>query len=538
MNRLLAHAIISNALRTAFEEFMQRRIIKLLYNILASAVGCLVAYLLCEALVRVLDLPPRPLPALNLQSYQLASNPVRRFEYRPSLAGKSTTGGDAEFMTNIDGFRDRGHEVPKQQNTKRIIVLGDSITAGQGVSSIDHAFPRQLELLLNRPGSPGPVEVFNMGVGGYNTLQEVESLSDHGIKYKPDVVIIAFCINDFSWKSSIYDRLREQLTSEDATVWRRGVGISAGWARSFVNRSRFAFFAYNTVYDLFDRQTGGVSQDDRLELLDPVSEGFTRLAKLQRKFGFEVWIFAIPGFDSLFSDYPYSEIHNRARALASQFPEFQFVDLLSNFTESATNPSGLSTDGLHPNDQGHEMLALYVADSLNGKPAPAMTKMLSGKRHIILNSSFEVEANGWPAAWFSSHPEAITYVADADTRDGTRCLDISCDPAVWSDQEHDMTISQQLRIEPGYSGHVLRVSADVKASATDLIDITVQWSEGMERRKATLSIGTSANTWERKYLDVPILPNSSAASFNLFFTVRARAGHRVRIDAVQAELLS
>jgi hypothetical protein len=49
-----------------------------------------------------------------------------------------------------------------------------------------------------REAHPGrQYQVLNMGVGGYQTLQEVELLRSRGLKYDPDYVLIGFCINDF-----------------------------------------------------------------------------------------------------------------------------------------------------------------------------------------------------------------------------------------------------------------------------------------------------------------------------------------------------
>ena len=39
-------------------------------------------------------------------------------------------------------------------------------------------------------------EVLNFGVSGYNTQQEVETLREKGLRYSPDLVVLAVCVND------------------------------------------------------------------------------------------------------------------------------------------------------------------------------------------------------------------------------------------------------------------------------------------------------------------------------------------------------
>lgn len=36
-----------------------------------------------------------------------------------------------------------------------------------------------------------------MGVGGYHTLQEIETLREVGMAFNPDIIMVGFVINDF-----------------------------------------------------------------------------------------------------------------------------------------------------------------------------------------------------------------------------------------------------------------------------------------------------------------------------------------------------
>ena len=91
--------------------------------------------------------------------------------------------------------------------------MGDSTTAGNGVPDLDKTYTKQLEKLLNTHNTTGiHYEVLNMGVGGYHTMQEIETLRVKGLKYNPDLVLVTFCVNDFDLHSDggLYRKLLEQ----------------------------------------------------------------------------------------------------------------------------------------------------------------------------------------------------------------------------------------------------------------------------------------------------------------------------------------
>lgn len=89
---------------------------------------------------------------------------------------------------NQKGLRDREHSYERPNNTKRILVLGDSFAWGFGVDESDR-FSELLETSLG-------VDVVNAGVSGYSTDQELLWLKSEGIKYDADLVILIFCGND------------------------------------------------------------------------------------------------------------------------------------------------------------------------------------------------------------------------------------------------------------------------------------------------------------------------------------------------------
>jgi lysophospholipase L1-like esterase len=96
---------------------------------------------------------------------------------------------ESAFHTNSLGLRDKEYSLEKPMGVTRIVVIGDSFTWGYGVN--DHeVFTEVLESLLRN------TDVINLGVTGYGTPQEFSYLKRVGIQFNPDIVLLAFCLND------------------------------------------------------------------------------------------------------------------------------------------------------------------------------------------------------------------------------------------------------------------------------------------------------------------------------------------------------
>jgi GDSL-like Lipase/Acylhydrolase. len=117
---------------------------------------------------------------------------------------------------NSDNFRDREYTIEKSNDTIRIIALGDSFTFGWGVD-LNDTWPKQLENLLNKRCQKKKFEVLNMGVPGYNTPMEIEFFKLKGIKYNPDIIILAYVGNDIvneTLRPILLSKFREEYASK------------------------------------------------------------------------------------------------------------------------------------------------------------------------------------------------------------------------------------------------------------------------------------------------------------------------------------
>jgi lysophospholipase L1-like esterase len=106
---------------------------------------------------------------------------------------------------NSEGFKDYEHSIEKPNNTFRIIALGDSMTEGPCMK-INNTWPKQLEAKLNKLNLSVKFEVFNFGICGAGTLEEVRVFEEFGLKYSPDMVILQFWEND--WEDTLWMKNR------------------------------------------------------------------------------------------------------------------------------------------------------------------------------------------------------------------------------------------------------------------------------------------------------------------------------------------
>ncbi len=106
--------------------------------------------------------------------------------------GASTVVEGQTVTINARGYR--GHELalPKAPDRTRVVVLGDSVAFGLGVAD-GETFA---DLIGARDNG---IEAGNLAVQGYGPGQSLLVLLGEGLRARPDVVVLAFCLdNDFA----------------------------------------------------------------------------------------------------------------------------------------------------------------------------------------------------------------------------------------------------------------------------------------------------------------------------------------------------
>lgn len=330
-------------------------------RLLLLATGLLAALGLAELLVRALDLPPHPLAPLHVGSYRLSDNAVLRYEYAPALAADHAAYDPMHrgLTTNAQGFRDREFAV-KRSGTLRILALGDSATVGLGVPELGNTWPKQLEQRL-RAVMKRPVEVLNLGVGGYDPLQEAELLRVRGISLEPDLVLMLVTLNDLETgvDGGVYEALLRARAHLDTPP--------ADLPTSLQRHSRLVFFA---THRLRGAQVGPRRSRARESETTPLEAGLRLLRELQEQHGFRMLVFLLPGLDGPFERYAYRDRHRRMAAIARRVGAVEWIDLLDGMADANRNLRLLSFDGMHPNRVGQVALAERIFRELRGRGLP------------------------------------------------------------------------------------------------------------------------------------------------------------------------
>lgn len=196
----------------------KKRNIKRLYFILISWA---LIFLLFEIAFRVIY-PERIRPVyygyprgLQVPDSQLGHSLVPHFSgtfRNPRYSG-------IPLQTNGQGFRDKEWTVEKKASY-RVLVLGDSITLGAGVTAPDR-YTDVLENLLTHENAV--VEVLNAGVNSYE-LTQYEILAGKLVpKYRPSLLLIGYCLND------IREADIQTLSKKQARYNQKNVDISFNW---------------------------------------------------------------------------------------------------------------------------------------------------------------------------------------------------------------------------------------------------------------------------------------------------------------------
>lgn len=150
-----------------------------LVNLALLAATLIAIFAVCEAVVRIVE-----------TAQSAGEDPSAGWAIYDANLGYRPRPGVRDI--NAQGLRGPPVETPKRRF--RILVLGDSV-AYYGDDPGD-TFPGQLQRALGHDTQLVPAEVLNAGVRGYTNYQELQYLKHYGVALDPDLVGVAFVLND------------------------------------------------------------------------------------------------------------------------------------------------------------------------------------------------------------------------------------------------------------------------------------------------------------------------------------------------------
>jgi lysophospholipase L1-like esterase len=386
---------------------------RILFAVLTPLITVVILFLLLEIGLRIAGYDPLKPFRQDDGTHQFylrkSDDPHLRFELNPGFKGKiHIYQDDIDIRINSAGWRGPEIDLPKGGRF-RVALLGDSVTFAKEFDE-DKTFAGRLERKLRevRPDT----DVLNLGVIGYDTLEEVIHFERVARLYKPDVAVVCFCLNDIANSpvigSARWAVLRPRLPitmKSRALLW-----LNRMISRAFVQKrlmkeikeagafealddsmygpitpdafEREQFARIDEMQAEFDRFNGDkhgavVSPGGKLWLnyykipknLGKIDYSFRWLAADAQKDGIRVFVAVIPFFYRVDGRYLESPAHTMINHMA-ELNGFQVIDLLSDM--SPLNLETLTKDGVHLNDPGHERMARSLFEAIRplaSKPA-------------------------------------------------------------------------------------------------------------------------------------------------------------------------
>ncbi len=133
---------------------------------------------------------------MSLLIFVASGEALLRVIYRDQ--GRATLGGPGgrSFEHLFIGEEERGRfdTGPRRPGIKRLLVIGDSISWGQGVRDWHAIWTEQLAQALERTN--GPIEMAVLARPGRNMAEHLAALEEWGARVQPDVLIYQWYVND------------------------------------------------------------------------------------------------------------------------------------------------------------------------------------------------------------------------------------------------------------------------------------------------------------------------------------------------------
>ena len=159
-------------------------------------IGCAAGLLAAEGVCRLW------VPRLDFENLKVKNWPNPEI-FRPSSILPFELAPNIPHFSNSLGMRDKERAIAKPAKTSRIIFLGDSIAMyGHFIDMMDQRLGRLF---------PGLYEVWNCSVGGFGIRDYAVMMLEKIPRYKPDLVVVAFCLNDLDATPVMYYDTKGQL---------------------------------------------------------------------------------------------------------------------------------------------------------------------------------------------------------------------------------------------------------------------------------------------------------------------------------------
>lgn len=340
---------------------MKRTLPRIGGRILLAVLGIILGIVCAEFSVRLVEgnpllplLPPEPYID-NAVLYQRSAS--RLYELRPGL--DETVGRDqVRIRVNAAGFRDDvDYPLAKAPGTYRIVVLGDSFTFA-GKVQLGETFPRLLGQLLDSSDPSRQHQVLNLSVPGYNTEQEMLRLKEQGLRYDPDLVIVAFVLNDTSPMQQLVPAKPHFSPALHAFLKRLDL-VQFVYRKYKETDLRWRIRAFPEKFKQ-DELTEGTLGWGRVEA------SLEEMKRISSANGSQLLVVIWPILVDLNGQYPHGSKHDLV-ARTCEHLGIPALDLLPTFTGLEASTLWANPQDHHPNARAHRLAAGAIFETLTAR---------------------------------------------------------------------------------------------------------------------------------------------------------------------------
>jgi len=277
--------------------------------------------------------------------------------------------------TNKWGMNEDDFAEEKPDHVRRIICLGDSCTFGWGVSR-EQGYVRLLHQELARSSLPVPVEVLNAGHTGFTSFQGRVLMERYIRFWQPDFVTFCFGAND---------HLIHGAAQTDKEAYHKNQTFQYR-ALSFLEKSNWFLLMARSIRKISSAKTQTVSKHsehiNRVAVQD-FAENLLAMVSVCRQ------IRAVPIFltQPYFQQQPGDDVYYQTMLARAARESVVLVDCAQQFHRlkqewglSLMMPNRLYIDGIHPQAEGHHIVAGMTAEAL--KPLLTTRQQGSGQGDI------------------------------------------------------------------------------------------------------------------------------------------------------------
>lgn len=272
---------------------------------------------------------------------QVADDPLIGHEHAPNRQARLM---GVDFRTNSHGLRDREVSYQRIPGKLRIAMLGDSLTVGWGVE-LENTFSKRIERLYAAAGIDA--EVINLGVGNYNTVQEVQAFLAKGHRYRPDIVVLNYFVNDAELLVPTAPPSRLMRVCHACVFV---AGRSDALMRQFFGRMDWAQYYLSLYHD--GASPGWLAARDAIG----------RLADFSRQNGIKLLVASLPELHDV-ANYRFGRVTDLVRQ-AAQKDGAAFVDVLPYLKDQPSSKLWVTPPDPHPNALANELIARGLFEAL------------------------------------------------------------------------------------------------------------------------------------------------------------------------------